>query len=308
MKKRIVCAVLLAVTAACIVLPALADGMQNGLYMYVDTGNGGRLHLRSQPDSGSESLGLYRNGTRVWVEGWVNGCWASVLANGKHGYMNTAYLTGSSSVSTSVLESAALYACPVNVSSPSLPMQNPSVRQQVTGGTPGTLKRMYVATSCGSLHLRAYASQDAESLGLYPNGTQVYAADLGNGWSYVLANGLFGCMMTRYLSPNPPYSYSGYVPARTSVPVIYPVPAQQSVSCYPQPTSAPSLYCGILVTVRNPNSSFVYLRSSRDSDRRDNILAQVPVGAQVMLLEAGRYWSRVRYDGLEGFMVSGYLK
>ena len=171
-------------------------------------------------------------------------------------------------------------------------------------GLPGNLY-MYVETgNSGRLHLRSRPDGGSESLGLYPNGTQVFAADLGNGWSYVLANGLYGCMMTQYLSPDPPYSYTPA--AASSVMHQYASAAQPSVFCYPQPT--PALYCGGFVTVRNPNSSFVYLRSSKDSDRRDNILAQVSVGTQVTLLEAGRYWSRVRYDGLEGFMVSSYLK
>ena len=303
MKRKmasILCALMMALVP---VLPARADGLPGNLYMYVETGNSGRLHLRSRPDGGSESLGLYRNGTLVLVEGFANGCWAAVLVNGRRGYMNMNYLSGSVS-DVPATEAGVPYVCPVSASAVPVSSRQTAVRQQVSGSPAGTFKRMYVRTSCGSLHLRAYASQSAESLGLYPNGTQVFAADLGNGWSYVLANGLYGCMMTQYLSPDPPYSYTPA--AASSVMHQYASAAQLSVFCYPQPK--PALYCGGFVTVRNPNSSFVYLRSSKDSDRRDNILAQVSVGTQVTLLEAGRYWSRVRYDGLEGFMVSSYLK
>ena len=303
LKKRLLCVLcfLLIFQSG---LTAFADGTSGSLTLYVDTGNTGRLHLRARPDSASESLGLYRNGTRVLVEGFANGSWAAVLVNGRRGYMNMNYLSSNAS-EIAAAEESLRYVCASGVPAAPVSTRRTTVRQQVSGSTAGTFKCMYVRTSCGSLHLRAYASQSAESLGLYPNGTPVSAADLGNGWSYVLVNGLYGCMMTQYLSPNPPYSYTPA--AASSVIYQYADPAESSVFCYPQPTSAPTLYCGAFVTVRNPNSSFVYLRSSKDSDRRDNILAQVSVGTQILLLETGRYWSRVRYNGLEGFMVSSYL-
>ena len=290
-------------------MTAFADGAPGSLTLYVDTGNAGRLHLRSRPDSASESLGLYRNGTQVLVEGFANGGWAAVLVNGRRGYMNMNYLSGSASQAAAageILRSV----CAGSVSITPVSSRQTAVRQQVSGSTAGVFKRMYVRTSCGSLHLRAYASQGAESLGLYPNGTPVYAADLGNGWSYVLAGGLYGCMMTQYLSPDPPYSCSGYEQVSAVSPVIYQyaVPARSSFSCGPQPTPIPSPQCGMFAIVRNPNSSFVYLRSSRDADRRDNILAQVPAGAEVTVLEQAQYWSRVRYHGMEGYMASRYLK
>ena len=305
----VLCALMMALVPVLTVLPAEADGLPDNLYMYVETGNGGRLHLRAWPDGGSESLGLYRNGTRVLVEGFADSRWAAVLVDGRRGYMNMNYLSGGASETASA-GMGLPYVCAGGASAAPVFSRQSAVRQQVSGSPAGAFKRMYVRTSCGSLHLRAYASQNAESLGLYPNGTPVYAADLGNGWSYVLANGLYGCMMTRYLSACPPYAGSVSAPAATPFPVIYQyaAPVQSSVFCYPQPTPAPVLYGGAIVTVRNPNSSFVYLRSSKDSDRRDNILAQVSVGAQVTLLESGRYWSRVWYEGLEGFMVSSYLK
>ena len=282
MKKRMIralTALVIAVTVSCACAPASADGMQGSLFMYVDTGNPGKLHLRARPDSGSESLGLYRNGTRVLVEGFANSCWAAVLVNGRRGYMNTRYLSGCAPVQAAAPNDAARCLNP----------GNSSARQQVVVSNPSVFKPMYVSTGCGSLHLRAYASRNADSLGLFPSGTQVYAIDLGNGWSYVLANGVYGCMMTQYLSPMPE-----------------PVYAAQNVLCS-QTASIPSWRVGAVVTVRNPNSSFVYLRSSKDSDRRDNILSQVPVGAQAVLLEHGEYWSRILYEGVEGFMVSRYL-
>lgn len=298
MKKKMIYALAVLMTvvmALCAAVPALADS--GCLYMYVETGNSGMLHLRAQPDCGSKSVGLYQNGTRVLVEGFANGCWAAVRVSGKRGYMSLDYLTVCAPVQSGTL--------PASTSMASVSWQQPAVRQQVTGAIYSAMKPMYV--SGGSLHLRAYASQNAESLGLYPNGTQVYAADLGNGWSYVLVNGLFGCMMTRYLSPAPA-AYQ-YIAPTAPQRVCYPQPTSVPLSaCSSRPASEASWRAGEVVTVRNPNSSFVYLRSSKDSDRRDNILARVPVGAQAVLLEHGEYWSRILCEGIEGFMASRYLK
>ena len=61
-------------------------------------------------------------------------------------------------------------------------------------------------------------------------------------------------------------------------------------------------------TVWNVNSSFVYLRSSKDSSGTANVLAQVPNGAVVQLLHRETYWSLIRYNGIEGYMVTNYLK
>ncbi len=63
-----VLALVLALAASC--APALAD---NPYYMYVNTGNSGRLHLRALPTAASQSLGLYANGTQVRVHaGWAD--------------------------------------------------------------------------------------------------------------------------------------------------------------------------------------------------------------------------------------------
>ena len=394
----VLCALLIALTAIFAVHPALADSGQGSLYMYVETGNNGKLHLRAGPGSGYESLGLYRSGIPVLVEGFANGDWASVLVDGRRGYMNMRYLTGCALTQAdpvsfpAVTERTTLYVrtgnsgrlhlradasrdaeslglylngTPVCVISRNgawafvnvdgatgymmlnfltdnasvySPNQQMNARQQKALNPvfpSGSFSVMYVNTgNTGMLHLRAAARQDAESLGLYANGTQVHALCLGNGWSQVTVGGITGFMLTGCLSPLPPSMHSCSAPQPTAAPYVYrytptasptprvtyrywyiqPTAVPQPAVYYPQlppaPTASPasSLYAGAVLTVRNRNSSFVYLRSSRDSDRRDNILAQVPVGSQVMMLEPGEYWCRVRYGGLEGYMVSGYLQ
>ena len=376
MKKVISMMLVLCFGAVFLSLPALADS--GDLCMYIQTGNSGKLHLRARPDSGSESLGLYRNGTRVTVEGFANSNWAAVTVNGKRGYMNLRYLTGTAPVqqisavnrpapSESTLlyvrtgnsgrlhlraapsqkaDSLGLYpnGTPVLVTSrlngwafvnvngaagymmlsfltadPAAAAASGSVQSNDDSRYSAAAVPMYVSTgNAGRLHLREYASQEAGSLGLFANGTVVYAVHLGNGWSRVNVNGQSGFMMTRFLSATaagvfsvptqPPYSYSPSYPAPTAAPYRngYYVPA---LTAAPAATAIPApVYPSGIAMVRNPNSSFVYLRSSKNSDSTSNVLSQVPAGAVVQIVEMDRYWSKVIYNGQTGYMVTSYLK
>lgn len=312
--------------------------------MYVRTGNAGKLHLRAYASQSAQSLGLFPNGTAVVVTARSNG-WAYVTVNGLTGYMMLAYLSGSAVQPTPV------------------PTVNPD---------PGGAVLMYVRTgNSGKLHLRAYPSQSAQSLGLFPNGTPVYARNLGNGWAEASVYGLRGYMMMQYLV--------SYAPAPTAAPTAAPAPTGQPLNqlrvvhtgntgklylregmntdsavlgkfengtlvtvlydlgswsyvkvgglfgymmnCYlalptqtvittPSPTPVPSggFIVGTNAVVRNENSAFVYLRSSKSSDSTQNVLAQVPNGANVTVLEKGAFWSRIVYNGIEGYMASRYLK
>ena len=143
----------------------------------------------------------------------------------------------------------------------------------------------YVRTgNSGRLHLQEYASRNARSLGLYANGVQVAVfADYG-AWSYVNVDGKGGYMMNAYLSSLRPV-LSAPAPAST------PRPAPYSV-----------------LTVRQPNDSFVYLRATRTSDSKANVICKVPSGSPVTLLEWDEWWSRVNYEGMEGYMVTRYLQ
>lgn len=253
MKKPVfvsVCALLLAAAVLFAAVPAKAETAFYGSVLYVCTGNAGRLHLREFASKSARSLGLYENGVRVYVISRL-GQWAYVNVDGAAGYMMLRYLAASA---------------PQN--DPALP---PIIRYVRTGNS-------------GRLHLRAYASKDARSLGLYPNGTQVTVIDNYGTWSSVSVNGKRGYMMSVYLASSPPEPEM-------------PAPAY---SFAPAPFSN--------ATVRQPNNSFVYLRSSSNSESKTNVICRVPSGSPVTVLEWGEWWSRVCYDGMEGYMVSRYLR
>ena len=422
---RSLSALLLAALLVCSVAPAMADQGVGNLYMYIETGNSGRLHLRALPSADSQSLGLYPNGTKVLVESITNNNWAFVQVDGRYGYMALKYLTGIAPVTPvppvtpAPTEDTTLYVATgnsgklhlreyasQNARSLGLFPNGTAVRVtsrsngwafvQVNGMTgymmlvyltatapvnppapqpAGDPVLMYVRTgNSGKLHLRECPSQSARSLGLYPNGTPVYAIDLKNGWSQVTVYGQAGYMMTCYLSA----SSGGITPAPTVTPIPVPDDAvwtyvatgnsgklhlrenmstdAGSLGLYPNgtpvailvnygawayvnvygrtgymmtqflaagsgavvtpvpgaptaaPTALPTAQPIGTATVRQPNNSFVYLRSSPSSQNLSNVICQVPSGTVVTVLQRGDLWSKIQYNGYEGYMVSSYLK
>ena len=290
--------------------------------MFVYTPNGGRLHLREYASQNARSLGLFPNGTEVTVLNRVGG-WAYVSVGGYFGYMMLNYLTTSHYASVQ----------------PVYPISGAVTKYIYTGNS-------------GRLHLREYASQNARSLGLFPNGTQVQATDLNNGWSYVTFGGYAGYMMTRYLtatynpSPYPdPYTYIvKFVYSPTGSKVVLRSAMSQAASSlgsfdsgtpvYVLSTSGVWSYVNVggalgymlnnslsdtpytpiipgpaigTATVLHPNGSFVYLRGTRSTDSLDNVLAQVPSGAQVTVYQQDEWYTLVQYNGITGYMVSHYL-
>ena len=298
--------------------------------MYVYTGNSGGLNLREYASQNARSVGLYPNGTQVHVLSRV-GSWAYVNINGNLGYMMLSYLT-----------------------------TTPITPSPVTP-TPTGAVTMYVSTgNTGRLHLREYASQNARSLGLYPNGTRVSAVNLYNGWSYVVVNGMTGYMMTRYLTSVTPIAPTPVTPPSGSYSIMYVSTGNSgrlhlrsymsidsmSLGLFPNGTTVYVLanygtwakvnvngLTGYMMTryltsipggsivippssggspigkarVQHPNGSFVYLRSSRSTASTANVLAQVPSGAIVDIYEQDQWYSRIRYNGMIGYMVTHYL-
>ena len=69
--------------------------------MYVSTGNSGALNLRESFSTSSRSLGLYPNGTPVFVYATL-GAWVHVSVGGQTGYMMAKFLSVSQPAVTPV--------------------------------------------------------------------------------------------------------------------------------------------------------------------------------------------------------------
>ena len=121
------------------------------------------------------------------------------------------------------------------------------------------------------LNLRSRASTRGTSLGKYSNGTVVTMISQGDQWCKVKTpDGKTGYMMTDYLS----------------------IPSASSSSS--------------TRIVRHPQGTYVNLRSSGSKSAR--VLVQVPHGSTVVVLSAGKTWTKVRYNGYTGYMMTAYLK
>ena len=242
--------------------------------MYVMTGNTGKLHLREQPTTAARSLGLYPNGTAVQAINLGNG-WAQVQVGGMQGYMMLSFLAYVSGAPT---QAPAPTPADGPTAAPGDPTPVPAVPTSMT---------MYVATgNTGKLHLRENVSKSSASLGLYPNGTIVTVWGAVGDWYQVTVAGKNGYMMRKFLAPMPGT-------AETPAPGATPVPAATA-----QPGTA---------TVTQPNNSFVNLRSYRNSEAK-NVIAKIPSGTVVDVLEWGDTWCRIRVNGQEGWIVAWYLK
>ena len=104
-------------------------------------------------------------------------------------------------------------------------------------------------------------------LGEYENGSAVTVIQRGDTWCYVQAGGQSGYMMTRYLS-------SG----KTSEKIMY-----------------VRTYTGVKLRLRERPT----VLSAK--------LGAYPPGTAVQVIDRGRSWTKVRVDGMVGYMGSQYL-
>lgn len=120
------------------------------------------------------------------------------------------------------------------------------------------------------LYLRSAASKDSKALGSYGNGTKVTILEPGTQWCKVKVDGKTGYMMTDYLTLH---------------------------NVETNPT----------MTVKHPDKTFVNLRNA-PSQASGKVLVKVPHGAKVTILSYGSTWTKVRYNGYTGYMMTRYLK
>ena len=155
------------------------DSQLSGSTLYVNTGNDGKLNLRTKASSSAAPVDRYANGTQVAVIK-VSGAWAYVRVNGRTGYMMKQYLSAQAYHDAS---------SPDEADSPS---------DQATPEAAGGI--MVVRTENDEkLHLRAKPSKSSTSLDRYPNGTQVTVLGLSGEWARVCVNGRTGYMMLSFL-------------------------------------------------------------------------------------------------------------
>lgn len=245
-----------------------------GKTMVIRTGNPQRLHLRKEKSTASPSLGLFENGTRVQVHS-LSGEWAKVTVLEKQGYMMLKFLADQQSAPEAEAPG------------------EETPKAESTEGTASSGETMIVKTgNSGGLYLRRKMKASGTPLGLYENGTKVQVLSRSGAWAQVKVGDQQGFMMLKFLA----------APGSASV-----IPEKEK-SPLPQPDTGVKEEATALVSARitHPRGSFVNLRTGPHTDYR--VLAQMPHGAQVQILSRGEYWSRILYQGQEGYAVTRYLQ
>ncbi|MBQ8200260.1 MAG: SH3 domain-containing protein [Clostridia bacterium] len=120
------------------------------------------------------------------------------------------------------------------------------------------------------LHLRKSASKNSKSLGKYGNGVQVTILEQGAQWCKVRVDGKTGYMMTEFLNLH-------------------------------STADTRSMW------VDHPDGTYVNLRKTA-SQSKGRVLVRVPHGAKVTVLAPGSTWTKVRYNGYTGYMMTRFLE
>ena len=176
--------------------------------------------------------------------------WSYVRYNGMFGYVMTAYLAFSYT--------------PVPTATPA-PTAPPVC----------VLGYAYVSTRSGGLNMREYASTAARVMMVIPRYARVELLTQGSTWCYVRYMGVYGYVMTRYLS-------TGYSPL---------------------PTAAPTSSTGAWAIVATQSSGLNIREASYVGAR---ILIVAPKGSTVTVVEHGTT-SNITYNGVTGYAMTGFL-
>ena len=126
------------------------------------------------------------------------------------------------------------------------------------------------------LYLRAEPRTDAEILGRFRHGTKVEILNSTKyrNWVKVRAGGMVGYMYKTYLSE---FKSDGNTVAS-----------------------------GTTRYIRSSNGGPVNLR--RRASTKTSLMARIPVGSKVTVLESYSVWSRVLYQGKDGWVMTKFLK
>ena len=135
------------------------------------------------------------------------------------------------------------------------------------------------------LYLRDEPRTDGEILGRFRHGTKVEILNSTKyrNWAKVRAGGKVG------------YMYKAYLSAFTS-------DGNNSSSS----SGDSSEVSGATMYVRSSNGGPVNLR--RRASTKTSLMARMPVGSKVTVISSGSVWTRVLYDGKDGWVMTKFLK
>lgn len=135
------------------------------------------------------------------------------------------------------------------------------------------------------LFLRAEPRTDGEVIGRYRHGTRVEILNSSKyrNWAKVRAGGKVGYMYKTYLSS---YTSDGKTSSSSG--------------------SGSTVSSGTIRYIRSSNGGPVNLR--RRASTKTSLMARMPVGSRVTVLESYSVWSRVLYQKKDGWVMTKFLK
>ena len=269
---------------------------------------GGALNLRETPSLTAKVLGQFPTGTLVEVTGY-HGDWYAVEVNGKSGYMMSRFLSGdlkeqtatvrtNSGIGLNVREEpgmdGAILTSVKNGATVTVTQKGSNWSRVSVNGTDGfvateflrfgsqtdsavpTGKKAVVANPRDTqvLNLRQSPSLDAKVLDYYYNGTEVTILQSGSTWHKVqVEDGKVGYMMARYLKVT-----------------------NESTEAKP--------FEAKLINVNGGS----YVNFRKGPSLHSGVIARLPVGGIVTVIEHGTDWCKVDVDGVVGYVSTWFMK
>ena len=204
------------------------------------------LNVRSGPSTGNSVIGSLKNNEKVEVISESNG-WSKIKYNGKEGYVSSTYLKDSNEGGNSKPNET--------------PKPNPNVETKI---------KVVAATS---LNVRSGPSTGHGIIGSLKNNEKVEVISESNGWSKIKYNGKEGYVSSTYLKDSNEGGTS-----KPNVETKIKVVAATSLNV----RSGPSTGHGIIGSLKN--------------------------NEKVEVISESNGWSKIKYNGKEGYVSSTYLK
>ncbi|WP_057535673.1 SH3 domain-containing protein [Paraclostridium sordellii] len=208
------------------------------------------LNVRSGPSTGNSVIGSLKNNEKVEVISESNG-WSKIKYNGKEGYVSSTYLKDS------------------NEGGNSKPNENPKPSPNV-----GTKIKVVAATS---LNVRSGPSTSHGIIGSLKNNEKVEVISESNGWSKIKYNGKEGYVSSTYLKDSNEGGTS-------------------------KPDEKPNVGTKIKVVA----ATSLNVRSGPSTSH--GIIGSLKNNEKVEVISESNGWSKIKYNGKEGYVSSTYLK
>ena len=283
------------------------------------------LRVRFEPSESASVLGSYRQDYALTIQK-KSGDWAYVkFSNGFQGYVQSRYITKSSSYSAWITnDETPMRSGPdgsFGITAKLAKGRKVTVRTHgsrydyISAGDLGSgyvmngfLSKKKVAASGNAststaatgggydawvlnagyrkVNLRTNAFKTAPIIAQYSTGTKVRVLEHGTTWDKVQVGGNTGYMMNSFLTTAEP------------APTPTPAPAVSGGG-----TAAGGTYTAYVVT-----SNKKALNARKGESENYSVQFKIPYGAPVTVLHHGLYWDRIQYGGKQGYVKNNFLQ